>query len=231
MKKFLLLIIVSILLCGCAAKTPEADDPAVPEEPAEKYSLLGMVERTDNPERPVYIHPSLKEENYYSMDLGDGSQFEGFETGDAVRLTLRKEKVKATDKNTYYDIYKLDSVERSNEMFQNKTSVYELIDMEPTEIVIKESGCDELREVILTDQDDINEVMNSLKDITVYDDGFREYGAGYSMVFTFRDGTQEVSVREAFIVTIKRDGKETEYSYRYPEEMWLSELAEKYLPE
>lgn len=231
MKKYLLLIAVSILLCGCAAKTPEADDPAVPEEPAEKYSLLGMVERTDNPERPVYIHPGLKEENYYSMDLGDGSQFEGFETGDAVRLTLRKEKVKATDKNTYYDIYKLDSVERSNEMFQNKTSVYELLGMEPTEIVIKESGCDELREVILTDQDDINEVMNSLKDIAVYDDGFREYGAGYSVVFTFRDGTQEVSVKEAFIVTIKRDGKETEYSYRYPEEMWLSELAEKYLPE
>ena len=231
MKKYLLLIAVSILLCGCAAKTPEADDPAVPEEPAEKYSLLGMVERTDNPERPVYIHPGLKEENYYSMDLGDGSQFEGFETGDAVRLTLRKEKVKATDKNTYYDIYKLDSVERSNEMFQNKTSVYELLGIEPTEILIQQYIESDVKEVKVTVPQDIKEIMNSLKDIAVYDDGFRQYGAGYSVVFTFRDGTQEVSVKEDVIVTIKRDNQETEYSYRYPEERWLSELAEKYLPE
>ncbi len=231
MKKTLMLTVLLLMLCGCASEPSKPDDTPALEDNTEKYYLVGMVERTDNPERPVYIHPGLKEENYYSMDLGDGSLFEGFETGDAVRLTLRKEKVKATDKNTYYDIYKLDSVERSNEMFQNKTSVYDLLGMEPTEILIQQYIESDVKEVKVTVPQDIKDIMNSLKDIAVYDDGFRMYGAGYSVVFTFRDGTQEVSVREAFIVTIKRDGKETEYSYRYPEEMWLSELAEKYLPE
>ncbi len=230
MKKILMLTVLLLMLCGCASEPSKPDDSPVPENNTEKYYLVGMVERTGNPNQPVYIHPSLKEEKNYSMNLEDEDLFDGFETGDTVRMTLRKETVRI-DKNAYYDTYKVDSVERTDEMFHNKKTVYELIDMEPTEIVIKDFGSTELWEVILTDQDDINEVMNSLKDITVYDDGIREYAVGFSLRFIFRDETREVSVKEAGVVTVSRDGMETEYSYRYPNESWLLQIARKYCPE
>ena len=92
---------------------------------------------------PNYISKEITDKTNlvinYSNVTGRMKQDLFIDENDVVYLSLN-DIMNYYDKNAYYDTYKVDSVERTDEMFHNKKTVYELIDMEPTEIVIKDFG-------------------------------------------------------------------------------------------
>ena len=221
MKKLLIVMLVMLTLAGCSETKPaeENEEEKTPEEEViddhssevvtEEVTVVGQIAEIDTDKKLLYLNPSIANKDFgHALEYTDG-MLDGYAEGDEVTV-----KCAVADRTA-----SLLSIDHSNVLYQKEEKLSEVIPFTPDKVVMLYEGWVDGEgikdvETVIEDSKVIEEIMNQLKEISVYADGVMVRDIGGGVTFVFSEGNNEVKITEAGVLTVEAGGNTSYYAYK-----------------